>query len=376
MTGTMPDSGRLLTSTLDADGTLTLRIADAPVPRPASDEVVLRIEASPINPSDMMTMLADADPAGAEFTDGCVMLRLAAGEASRRAGRIGRPLGIGLEGAGTIVAAGSDAQGMVGRTVAALTMERGMFGQYLTLKAADCVPLPDGLSARDGAALFTNPLTALSIVETVRLEGCAALIHTAAASNLGRMLVRICRDVGMPLVNIVRRPEQADLLRELGAKHIVNSASPTFAQDLRAAIAATGATIAFDAIGGGGMAAELLAAMEDVAAAQMPFYSPYGSAGMKQVFVYGRLDPAPLTLDPGRYGLQWNLRHWYMGATLERLPPERFMALRQRVLDEATTTFASPFTRTISLDQLLDRDTMLAYTRQSTGDKFLIDPWA
>jgi NADPH2:quinone reductase len=378
MTGPLPESGRMLTSTLAPDGTLTLQIAPVPVAAPAADEIVLRIEATPINPSDMMTMLASADPAcatfGHEATGPVVTIQLAPEETLRRQGRLHQPLGIGLEGAGTVIAAGADAVGMVGCRVAALTMGRGMFGQYLTLKAADCVPLPEGLSARDGAALFTNPLTALAIVETVRLEGGTALIHTAAASNLGRMLVRICQGEGMPLVNVVRRSEQVALLRELGAEHVVNSSAPTFREDLRAAIAATGATIAFDALGGGGMAGELLAAMEDAVIARMPGYSPYGSAEMKQVFIYGRFDPAPLMLDPGRYGMLWNVRHWYMGATMERLAPERFLALRQRALDEATTTFASAFTRTISLDEVLDRDTMLAYTRQSTGEKFLIDP--
>jgi NADPH:quinone reductase-like Zn-dependent oxidoreductase len=375
MTEPLPDTGRMLTSTLTPDRMLTLAIADARVAPPASDEVVLRIEASPINPSDMMTMLAGADPQSAQFSsDGNVIAHITPDEARRRAGRFGQPLGIGLEGAGTVIAAGADAQGMIGRRVAALTLGRGTFGEYLTLKAADCVPLPSHLSARDGAALFTNPLTALAIAETVRLEGQSALIHTAAASNLGRMLVQICRDDGIALINLVRRDEQAALLRDLGAEYIVNSSAPTFRADLRAAITATGATIAFDALGGGTMCGELLEAMEDVAAARMPFYSPYGSAEMKQVYIYGRLDPAELALEPGHYGMVWTVRHWFMGATLERLAPERFLALRQRVLDEATTTFASPFTRTISLDQLLDRESMLAYTRAATGVKFLIDP--
>jgi hypothetical protein len=217
-------------------------------------------------------------------------------------------------------------------------------------------------------------MTALSIVEEVRLAGQSALVHTAAASNLGQMLVRICREDGFALVNIVRREEQAQLLRSLGAEHVCVSSAPSFGEDLRSAIAKTGATMAFDAIGGGLMPGTLLGAFEDAAAARLRYWAPYGSPDDKRVLIYGRLDEAPLVLDPGAYGMIWRLEHWYMGATLARIDPSRIGAMRERVLAGITTTFASDFAREIPLSGLLDRDTLVAAARQSTGGKFLVNP--
>lgn len=374
MASNLPGSGLQLQSTLAEDGTLSLRLAHAPVAQPGPGQVVVAIDAAPINPSDMMTLLASADPGQATFASEGVTARVSPHEAQARAGRFGQPLAVGLEGAGRVIAAGDGAEAMIGANVAVLSLSRGTFGQYVTVNASDCAPLPEGVSCVAGAGLFCNPMTALAIVETVRLEGHAAMIQTAAASNLGRMVVRICQEDGMPLVNVVRRAEQVELLRGMGAEHVVNSSLPTFREDLRAAIAATGARVAFDAIGGGAMVGELHRAMEDAAVARMEFYSPYGSPELKQVYIYGLLDTSPTVLDAADYGMLWDVRHWYMGATLDRVGPQRAGELMGRVLAGITTTFASQFAREITLAEALDRHTMLAYARQATGEKFLIRP--
>ena len=378
MTDTAPSHGLRLTSTLGTDGVLRLALAEAPLDAPAAEEVVVRLEAVPINPSDLMPLLAGADLTAARFggSPGCpeVAIPLPPETARACAGRMGAALQPGLAGAGTVIAAGRDGRHLLDRRVTLLSLRRGTFGQYVTVSTTERAALPDGVSARDGADAFCNPMTALAMAETVRLDGHAALVHTAAASNLGQMLVRICAEDGLPLVNVVRRAEQVELLRAMGAEHVCNSSDPGFPAQLRAAIAATGATVAFDAIGGGASPGLLLAAMEDVAAAQMGFYSPYGSLTLKQVNIYGHLDRSPTVLENARYGMLWDVRNWALPRTLGQLPAERIAAMNARVLAGLKTTFASHFTREISLAQVLNRDTMLAYTRLATGEKFLINP--
>jgi len=378
MNDNSPNHGLQLTSTLAADGTLRLALAEAPVDAPAADEVLVRLEAVPINPSDLMPLLAGADPAAARFGGSAakpeVAIALSPEAAQAYAGRVGAALQPGLAGAGTVIAAGGDAQHLLGRRVTLLSLRRGTFGQYVTVSTSECAALPDDVSAREGADAFCNPMTALAIAETVRLDGHTALVHTAAASNLGQMLVRICAEDGLPLVNVVRREEQAALLRDLGAEHVCNSSDPDFAAQLRTAITATGATVAFDAIGGGTSPGLLLKAMEDVAAAAMGFYSPYGSLTLKQVNIYGHLDRAPTVLENARYGMLWDVCNWAMPRTLARLAPERIAAMHARVLAGLKTTFASHFTREISLPQVLEPETMQAYTKLATGEKFVINP--
>ncbi len=378
MVDNMPGMGLQIQSTLGADGRLEIALADAPVVQPGEDEVVLRVEAAPINPSDLMTLFASANPAGAEVSDSSglpkVTLHLDPETAAAKAGRFGQSLTVGLEGAGTVIAAGRNAEHLLGKRIAALSMSAGMFAQYTTVNAMECVPLPDDVSIREGAGTFCNPMTALAIAETVRLEGHSALVQTAAASNLGQMLVKICREDGIPLVNVVRREEQAALLHGLGATHVVNSSAPGFREELRKAIAATGATIAFDAIGGGRMAGELLQAMEDVAAARMPAYSPYGSNDRKQVFIYGHLDTSPIVLDNRGLGMQWSVQLWAMPQTLARVGPERAGEMQMRIVRGLKTTFASHYTREISLAGLLDPQVLRACARLATGEKFLINP--
>jgi NADPH:quinone reductase-like Zn-dependent oxidoreductase len=281
---------------------------------------------------------------------------------------------IGLEGAGRVVAAGKNAGELLGRTVAVMSLASGLYSQYRTVSAAECVPLPEGITAQEGAAVFVNPLTALAMVESMRQEGHTALVHTAAASNLGQMLVKICQEDQVPLVNVVRRQAQVDLLRGLGAKHVCNSSSPNFREELFQALDETGATLAFDAIGGGTTISTLISAIEAVAASRMPGYSPYGSFQHKQVYVYGHLDTSPTVLTHFGYGMIWGVGGWAMPMVLDRAGPERAAALRQRVLTGLKTTFVSRYTREISLAEALQRDVMIAYNRQATGEKYLIRP--
>lgn len=374
----LPNGGLQIRSTVTEAGQLEIDLAHAPILQPGPDQLVVRVEAAPINPSDIIPLLAGCSPADATFAGSAeeprVTVDLPQGAMAGLAGRVGQPMAIGLEGAGTVVAAGEQAQGLVGKRVAFLTLAAGSFGEYCTVSLSECAPLPDGVTAREGADVFCNPLTVMAMVETLRQIGETAMIHTAAASNLGQMLVKACKEDGVPLVNVVRREEHVDLLRSLGAEHVCNSSAPTFREDLAGAIAATGATVAFDAIGGGSMASELLAAMEAAAAGRMPAYSPYGSKEAKRVYIYGLLDPGPTILPRQGYGMFWSVEGWAMPPILERAGPDRAMEITQRIVDNITTTFASCYGHEISLAEALQRDAMLGYCRKATGEKYLIVP--
>ena len=374
MIDTLPTSGLQLQSTLTTAGSIEIGLVDVPVGVPGDDELVIMVEAAPINPSDLISLLASADIGSARRDGGKTVLASMTRTAKARAGLVDLPLAVGLEGAGTVIAAGANCQHLVGSRVAALALSLGMFAQYKTVNVNECTPLPGNVGVRQAAGMFCNPLTALAIAETARLEGHAALVQTAAASNLGQMLVRICREDGVPLVNVVRRDEQVDMLREIGADYIVNSSDPSFRAQLRDAITATGAMIAFDAIGGGEMASELLQAFEDVAVSRLPAFSPYGSHEAKQVYIYGHLDPSPTLLAHEDYGLLWDLRNWYMPATMARVGPQRAVELQARVVRGIASTFRSHFSDEISLQQALDPEIMQAYSRMASGQKYLINP--
>lgn len=364
--------GRALRSTVTTDGELVLSIEPIDVPPPGPGEVVIRIGAAPVNPSDLRILLAAGDPGRAVAEDGRVRIPLGERAVAAAAVRVGRAMPVGNEGAGVVVAAGDDpeAQALLGRTVATLA-GGGMYGTHVTVPADRCLPMPDGTDARDAASAFVNPLTALGMVDTMRLEGHTAIVHTAAASNLGQMLNRLCIAEGVPLVAIVRKPEHADLLRSQGAVHVVESSSETFAQDLTEAIRATGATIAFDAIAGGTLASSILRSME---AAQSPGeFSAYGSSTHKQVYIYGGLDPAPTVLDRS-FGLAWSVGGWLLTPFLARVGAQRAAELRARVGAELTTTFASSYGAVIGLDDLLDVGHLQAIARMGTGAKSLVAP--
>lgn len=373
----MPDSltGLELRSTVSSDGRLTLSLEPATLTPPGPDELIVRVEAAPINPSDLGLLLGPADLATLEpggtperplLTAAIPQARMAAMKA-----RLDQSLPVGNEGAGTVVAAGENVAHLLGRRVGMIG--GAMYAQYRKIAARDCIPLREGATAADGASMFVNPLTALSMVETLRIEGHKALVHTAAASNLGQMLNRICIADGVPLVNIVRSEAQAAILREIGARYIVDSSAPDFREQLTDAIAETGATLAFDAIGGGRLVNTILHAMEAAANRTATEYSRYGSSVFKQVYIYGALDLAPTELDRG-YGFAWSVSGFLLTPFLAKLGMEGVMRLRARVAAELTTTFASHYTATISLADALDPQTVAAYARKATGEKFLIDP--
>ena len=363
-----------LLSTVKSSGELELTLAKVPVPEPKEDEILVRIEATPINPSDLGLLLGPADPAKATSSNGVVTAPLSEAVVRAMAARLDQPMQVGNEGAGTVVRAGSspEAQALVGKLVAILG--GAMYSQYRVVKARDALALPAGATAADGASCFVNPLTALAMVETMRSEGHTALIHTAAASNLGQMLNKICIKDGVKLVNLVRSDAQTKILKDIGAQYIVDSSKPTYMADLIAAVTETGATIAFDALGGGKTASQLLTAMEAAAVAKMTAYSRYGSNTFKQVYIYGGLDTGVTELTRGSFGFSWALGGFLLTPFLQKAGMETAMRLRKRVLDELKTTFASHYSRTISLTDVLDLGIMQAYAKKATGEKFLVNP--
>ncbi|MFD1788333.1 zinc-binding dehydrogenase [Sphingomonas floccifaciens] len=365
-------TARELRSTIESDGRLRLTIDTVDIGDPADDEVIVRVEAAPINPSDLALLLGPADVASLKTVGSGVELTVPEARMGSVRGRIGQSLAVGNEGAGTVIAAGKDAKELEGRLVGMIG--GGMFADHRRLRARDVVPLPEGASAADGASLFVNPLTSLGFVETARMEGHKAIVHTAAASNLGQMLQKICLADGVPLVNIVRSEEQAAILRGIGATHVVNSRDEDFDAQLTAAVTETGATIAFDAIGGGTLGSRIVQAMERAAVGRMTDYNRYGSNEFKQLYIYGALDTSPTTLNRLTFGFQWSVSGWLLTPFLQKVGPEVAGRMHKRVLDELKTTFASNYTRTIGLSEALDPEVLRAYERKATGEKFLIDP--
>ncbi len=377
MPTTIPTTMRQLRSLVSTDGTLQLSLADVEMPTPRPHEVLVRVEAAPINPSDLGLLLGGADLTTAVASGSAdhpvITATIPPQMLLGLSGRLGESMPVGNEGAGVVVDAGSsdEAQALIGRTVSIIG--GATYAEYRCLAAGACLALPDGTDPADGASWFVNPLTALSMVETMRMEGHTALVHTAAASNLGQMLNRICLNDGVAVVNIVRKPEQAALLRGIGAIHVVDSSSTTFMDDLTAALIETGATLAFDAIGGGRLAAQILAAMEAAASATATEYSRYGSTVHKQVYIYGGLDRGPTEINR-TFGMTWGVGGWLLTPFLQKLGAEGVARLRQRVVDELTTTFASHYTDQVSLAGTLDLAAMQTYALQATGQKFLIRP--
>jgi NADPH:quinone reductase-like Zn-dependent oxidoreductase len=368
---------RHIVSTLEAgadgaEGQLIVELRDEEVPAPIGNQVLIRIEAAPINPSDLGLLFGSADLANADYAPGRIVAAMPPAAVRAMQARLGTAMPVGNEGAGTVIAAGDEpeAQALLGKVVAAVP--GAMYAQYRVVDARACLVLPDGASAEQGAAAFVNPLTALSFVDAMRREGHKALVHTAAASNLGQMLVRICKADGVPLVNIVRSPAQVALLKDIGAEHVVDSSADTFADDLLAALAATGATLAFDAIGGGTLAGRILGAMEQVANRDAA-YSRYGSDVFKKVYSYGMLDLSP-TVIHRTFGFSFSFSGFLLFPYMQQIGAEAAGQLRQRVRDELTTTFASHFKARITLDEALTRDVALAYNARATGEKYLIVP--
>ena len=379
MTAGLPDNALELRSTVTSHGTVELSLADVPVPTPAGNQVLVRVEASPINPSDLGVLIPGADMSTATVAGTperpIVTASLGDGALAGLSARIDKSLPVGNEGAGTVVAAGDQpaAQALLGKTVG--IAGGAMYAQYRVVDAGACLVLPPEATAKDGASSFVNPLTALGMLETMRREGHSGLVHTAAASNLGQMLVKLCIADGVPLVNIVRKPEQEELLRSLGAVHVCNTTSPSFNADLVEALKATSATLAFDATGGGTLASQILNGMEVTASSAATEYSRYGSAVHKQVYIYGGLDTGPTVLTRN-FGMAWGVGGWLLTPFLMNAGAEVVGRLRARVAAELTTTFASAHTREVSLAGMLRPEAFNEYVKRATGEKFLVTPQA
>jgi len=377
MTATSTRMGLQIRSTVKKDGIVEMSLANVSTPEPKPDEVVVRIDAAPINPSDQGLLFAGADltTAKASGTPNSPIVTASISPAVMKsmAGRLEQSLPVGNEGAGVVVEAGASpaAQALMGKTVAILG--GAMYAQYRCIKAAQCLVLPPGTTPAEGADCFVNPLTALGMVETMRREGHKALVHTAAASNLGQMLNKICIKDRVALVNIVRKPEHVDLLKKLGATYVCNSSAPTFMDDLIEALAASGATVAFDAIGGGQLAGQILTAMEAALNRTAKEYSRYGSTTHKQVYVYGGLDRGPTQFNRA-FGMAWGIGGWLLTAFMQKIGPEAAQKLRERVAAEIKTTFASTYTKEVSLAGALQIEEIAVYSKQATGQKYLVTP--
>ena len=370
-------TGLQLRSLVKPDGELQISLLSVATPDPAPDEVLVRIDATPINPSDIGLLFGAADISTAKVSgtpaSPVITAQVPARLMKSMAGRLGQSLPVGNEGAGLVVAAGTSAaaQALLGKTVAVIG--GAMYAQYRSIKAEQCLLLPEGTTAAEGASCFVNPLTSLGMVETMRREGHKALVHTAAASNLGQMLNKICSKDRIDLVNIVRKPEQAAILKGIGAKYVCDTSSPTFMEDLTQALVDTGATIAFDAIGGGKLAGQILGCMEAALNRSAKEYSRYGSSTHKQIYLYGSLDTSPTEFNRN-FGMAWGISGWLLFPFLQRIGASAAQALRQRVAAELKTTFASAYSKEISLAEALQPEAIAAYAQRATGSKYLINP--
>ena len=366
-------------STVTSNGTVEVSIVNAAMPVPSENEVLIKVEAAPINPSDLALLISfAADLDSIEFSGedeaSKTIIKIRPGLMAALKGRVDQPLSAGNEGAGIVVGAGEKATALIGKTVG--VAGGSMYSQYRCAPASSCLVMDEGITSTEAASSFVNPLTALAFVETMKMENHAALVNTAAASNLGQMLVKICKDDGIPLVNIVRKPEQVKILKDLGAEYICDTSQSDFMKDLVEALISTGATLGFDATGGGNegkLPGQILAAMEVAANKTAKEYSRYGSDVYKQVYIYGGLDPTPTVLNRS-YGLQWGLGGWLLTPMIGRIGMERFAEMRQRVVREIKTTFASHYTQEISLEDMLQPDNIKAYAKQGTGAKYLVNP--
>src|SRR5215203_716199 len=370
-------TGLQLRSLIKKSGELEISLVSVPTAEPGPDEVVVRVEASPINPSDLGLLVGAADMTTAKVSgtedSPVITAKVPEGAMKAMAGRLDESMPVGNEGAAVVVKTGSSdaAKALMGKTVAMIG--GAMYGQYRTLRVAECLPLPDGTTPAEGASCFVNPLTALGMTETMRREGHKALVHTAAASNLGQMLNKICLEDGIPLVNVVRSAEQAKLLRGIGAKHVVDSTSASFTDELTQALVETGATIAFDAIGGGKLASQILTGMEMALNKTAAQYSRYGSTTHKQVYIYGSLNTGAVELTRN-YGMAWGVGGWLLTPFLQKIGRPGQTVLRERVVNSLKTTFASHYTKVVSLPEVLDLKNIASYAKRATGEKFLINP--
>ena len=366
-------------SEITSEGKLNLSIVTSDVPTPSDDEVLIKVEASPINPSDLgllISFAADIDSISSQGSgdDTVTTMGIHPGLMQSMKPRIDKSMKVGNEGGGVIVDAGKNAKNLIGKTVG--VAGGAMYSQYRCLPAMSCLVMNEGTTSAEAASSFVNPLTALGFTETMKLENHSALVHTAAASNLGQMLVKICLADDIPLVNIVRKEEHVELLKNLGAKYICNTSDENFMKNLIDCLVNTGATLGFDATGGGNegkLAGQILSAMEVAANKNATEYSRYGSDTYKQVYIYGGLDPTPTVLNRS-FGLSWGLGGWLLTPFIGRVGMEKFQEMRDRVAKEIKTTFASSYTKEVSLEEMLEPDAIKTYAKQATGTKYLVTP--
>ncbi len=364
----MTFTGKQLTTQLDADGTLTLQLNHKTWDVPKAGQVLVRVEASPINPSDLGLLFASADTQGAQYSPGKIVARMPDNATRAMKARHGMAMPAGNEAAGTVVAAGEGAEALMGKRVACVPGTA--YGDYAYADAAMCMPVE--ASAEQAASSFVNPMTALGFVETMKLEGFTGIVHAAAASNLGQMLVKICLEDGIPLVNIVRSADQVALLKNLGATHVLDMTAPDFMKQLIDAIAETKAMLGFDPIGGGTLAGQILTAME-AAASRGAVFSRYGSSEAKKVYIYGGLDMGPTILNRA-FGLTWDLAGWLLTPFMAKAGMEVVGRMRARVAKDLTTTFASHYKARVSLAGMLEKGAVSDYNARRTGEKYLVVP--
>ena len=366
-------SNKQITSTVTDAGKLEIAITESERPIPGDDEVLIQIEATPINPSDLGLLIGPGDINTLKVEDSKIIMDVPKAIMGAMKPRLNKPMPVGNEGSGVVIEAGANAQELMGKVVS--VVGGGMYSQYRCLPAASCMVMNEGTEPRDCASSFVNPLTALGMVETMKMEGHTALVHTAAASNLGQMLVKICKDDGVQLVNIVRKQEHVDLLKSFGAQFVCNSSDDDFMEQLTSAITETKATLAFDATGGGELAGKILACMEAAARKNATEYSPYGSTDHKQVYIYGALNQSGITLPNNRsFGMYWGIGGFLLTPFLGKVGFEKMGELQARVASEIKTTFASTYTQEVSLEEVLTLESLMVYAKQATGEKFLINP--
>ena len=373
------ENSKEIRSNVTSDGNIEISIASVEKPIPAENEVLIKVEASPINPSDLgllISFAADLDSLNVTGSgdETVAKMKVHPGLMKAMAPRLDQSMKVGNEGGGVIEGAGTGAEDLIGKTVG--VAGGAMYSQYRCVPASSCLVMDDSTTSAEAASSFVNPLTVLGFIETMKMENHTAILHTAAASNLGQMLVKVCKDDSVPLVNIVRKSEQVDLLKNLGAEHVCNTSEPDFMDSLVNALVATGATLGFDATGGGNegkLAGQILSAMEIAANKTAKEYSRYGSDTFKQVYIYGGLDQSPTILNRS-FGMQWALGGWLLTPMIGKIGMERFQQMRERVAKEIKTTFASHYTQEVSFEEMLQPETIKAYAKQATGEKYLVTP--
>ena len=366
-------------SIVTSEGNVEISIVKVDKPIPADDEVLIEVHAAPINPSDIGLLLTFAGDLSniniSESGDDLVAsIKIHPGLMASMKPRLDKSLAVGNEGAGIVVDAGKNVKELIGKTVG--LAGGSMYSQYVCVPAINCLVMEEGTTPKEAASSFVNPLTALSFIETMKMENHSAIVHTAAASNLGQMLVKICKDDGIPLVNIVRKQEQVDILKNIGAEYVCNTSDPNFMKTLIKAVVETGATLGFDATGGGNngeLPGQILSAMEVAANKNSKEYSRYGSETYKQVYIYGGLDQTPSILKRS-YGMSWGLGGWLLTPMLGKIGMDKFQTMRARIAKEIKTTFASTYIQEISLEEMLQPEIINSFAKHKTGNKYLVNP--